>query len=194
MHASITDLSKTTLDHAKQLIKELDASWYSYDRSAVVEMLGMLTSAHKQSHEESTVAYLDASIRKLEELEHGYHDWLLQQDEGVNISETKEFLAWFKEIALSPSASSGFFKKVFWAWGVYWVVSWVELAFFWAIMLLSWWMVLGGGGWQQLWYALIVCTLITCWTLFLKWMTTLWWRVIVLALICSGVRAWLMII
>lgn len=194
MHASITDLSKTTLDHAKQLIKELDASWYPYDRAELVKILSMLTAAHKWSQEESTVEHLDASIKKLEELEHAYHDWLLQKDEGVNISETKEFLAWFKEVALAPSASSTFLIKVFWAGGIYWVVSWVELTLFWSVLLLSWWMILGGTGWQQLWYALIVCTLITCGALFLKWMTTLWWRVIVLALVCSGVRAWSMIL
>jgi hypothetical protein len=70
--------------------------------------------------------------------------------------------------------------------------SWIEVIAFWSVLLLGSWMVLFNDV-HYLRYALILASLCALGILFLKWMWTLAGRVIVLALLCSGVWARAMI-
>ena len=89
MHASTTEFSKNTLAHAKELIKELDDAKFAYDRAGLLALLGSFTHAHKQAHEEQTVAHLDEITATLETLEHAYHDWLMEKQHQEFLGETK---------------------------------------------------------------------------------------------------------
>jgi hypothetical protein len=89
MHASTTEFSKNTLSHAKELIKELDEAKFAYDRTGLLALLASFTHAHKQKHEEQTVAHLDEITIRLEKLEHAYHDWLMAKNHEESVLETK---------------------------------------------------------------------------------------------------------
>jgi hypothetical protein len=192
MHEFTTQLAKETLHHAKELIKELDHANFPYDRTALVSLLGEFTHAHKNAHEGSTVGHLDIIITQLEELEHAYHDRMIDKTHEDHAEEMKNILLWFKEYAFSSNQWVLFFTRIFGS--RYWLLSRIELVLFWSVLLLGCWMVLWSGEVHQLRYVLIVCTLATLALLMVKRMTTLWWRVVVLALVCSGVWAWSVIV
>lgn len=93
MHEATTQLAKETLHHAKELIKELDQARFPYDRARFVSLLGEFTHAHKNAHEGSTVVHLDTIISQLEELEHTYHDRVVDKTHEDHAEEMKNILS-----------------------------------------------------------------------------------------------------
>lgn len=93
MHEATTQLAKDTLQHAKDLIKELDLAKFPYDRARLVSLLGEFTHAHKNALEGVTVGHLDTIITTLEELEHMYHDRVVDKTHEEHTDEMKNILA-----------------------------------------------------------------------------------------------------
>jgi len=196
MHSSTTDLSKETLSHAKELIKEWDEAAYPYDRQWLVSLLTSFTQAYKNTHEGVTVDHIEKIINKLEDTEHTYHDWLLNKSRLVHTEETKDLLWWFKELTFSQKEPSWFEKHI---WGkslgqwLYTFLSWIEINMIRMILLLMWSLVLFNLP-HQSWYIVIAWALSLLILLLLRWSFTLGWRVVVLAVLCSIVWMWVTIV
>jgi hypothetical protein len=191
MHASTTELSHTTLAHAKELIKELDEAQFSYDRAALLTLLASFTHAHKHADESSTVEHLQEILTRLEDIEQSYHERIYTRDHTDSMTNYKEVLGTFQSTTLAAPAWAGLFSWV--AQYMRAILSWLEVSMLWIILLVAGSMLLLWGP-HSIWYALIVLSFFGCAVLFLKWMCTLGWRIVVAALVGSMVVAWAMII
>jgi hypothetical protein len=116
-----------------------------------------------------------------------------------SVLETKWLLDAFEAQRTAPIHPSWIAWLLFW-WSQIsftqkrrWLFSWIEVIAFWSVLLLGSWMVFFSDV-HYLRYTLIIASLCALGVLLLKWMWTLAGRVIVLALICSGVWARAMII
>lgn len=182
MHNSTTAYAQDILSHAKQLIKQLDDAWFSYDRAWLVSSLTSLTHAHKNSHEEQTVQQLEKILATLETLEHAYHDQFEHHLHDTHTQEIQSLLWWFQQkVSALWWASYGkrindFMKKR------YTFFSWFEICLFWILLLFAGAMIIGTATYL-LRYVLIFFVLCTLGVLLLKRLWTWGWRIAV-ALIC----------
>ena len=192
MHTAITDLAADTLSHAKQLIKEMDASWFSYNREEMIVLLYTLKEMHAAKHEQKTIDHVHLLISSLEQIEYAYHERIYIQSSHTLTSNIQDLLDLFHQDRLHSVPITHRVYHLFHEW---WKKSWalVEVLLLVMLLMLTLWSVYMRVH-IDIWYVLIWCAFLALFIVGIKWM---WraslWAWVTLMLLFSTLWVWVMI-